>query len=376
MAERFIGNSNVTPAVTDDDIKTKGVFMFRSLKYIVCALSIAGLMGCSAQSMESAASDQQKSLAENMSDTPVISVEDTPIDANTPVVSTSNNLPVEAADVPNLLLNLMNPAQQQSGGFLGGLLGGNGCGILNTLLSVGASYLTGGNPFVGNLVSGLASSLFKCGASSPLAGLVPGGASSKDHLFQLLSQVMNVTTQGQDPTALLNALKNPQDLSGLLSIVTSLTNQSQSPELIKILSVVQNFQTQFQGSIGACGSMNAKACQMFQILNLVRQQNGLASLIPNSNCTAAAQAHSKDMLSNNLLSHLSSDGTTAKERLAKFGVNGAWAENIIRGNSLSSQQALEMLLGSAGHKKNILNPLFTSGGIGFINGYFTQCFTK
>ena len=354
--------------------------MFCSLKYVSTLAAVYVLMGCSAQSMQSQAAEQQKSLAENMSDTPVISVEDNnPIDSNLPIDVTSNNLPVEAADVPDVLLNLMNPAQKPQS-FLGNLFGGGGsgggCGILSSVLSLGSSFLTGGNPLIGSLVSNLASSLFKCGSSTSLANLIPGGASQKDHLFQLLSQVLNVTGQGQDPTALLNAIKNPQDLSGLLSIVTTLTNQSQNTELVKVMALVKNFQSTFQGSIGSCGTMNAKACQMFQLMNLFRQQSGLSALLPSNNCTAAAQFHSKDMQSNSLLSHLSSDGMTAQERLAKFGVQGTWAENIIRGSSLSAEQALQMFVNSSGHKKNILNPLFTSGGVGFINGYFTQCFTK
>jgi uncharacterized protein YkwD len=206
--------------------------------------------------------------------------------------------------------------------------------------------------------------------------LIPGGSSQSDQLFSLLSQVLNVVGKGKDPTALLNAIKNPQDLNGLANIVTTLAQQSKNPELVKILALVQNFQSTYQGSIGTCGNMNPVACQMFNLINQVREQNGLQSLMPNSNCTAAAQFHSKDMLTNLILSHLSSNGMTAKERLAQFGVNGAWAENIIKGSSLSPQQAMQMLLNSAGHKKNILNPLFTSGGVGFINGYFTQCFTK
>ncbi|MBY0384728.1 CAP domain-containing protein [bacterium] len=340
--------------------------MYQFAKKILMGLMIVSFVGCSAKNMESTTG--ANSTSGKLSDTPVI-----PVEGNNPIDVTSNNLPVDASDVPNELLKLINEPAKES--FLSGLFGGNGCGLLSSLLSLGASYLSGGNPLVGSLVSNLAGSLLKCGSSSSLVNLIPGGSSQSDQLFALLSQVLNVVGKGKDPTALLNAIKNPQDLNGLLNIVTTLTQQSKNPELVKILALVQNFQSTYQNSVGTCGTMNPVACQMFNLMNLVRQQNGLKPLVPNMNCTAAAQSHSKDMLTNAILSHLSSNGMTAKERLSQFGINGAWAENIIKGSSLSPEQALQMLLNSDGHKKNILNPLFTSGGIGFINGYFTQCFT-
>jgi uncharacterized protein YkwD len=341
--------------------------MYQFVKKIVLGVAIVALAGCSAQNMQSQIDD---AAAGKLSDSPVI-----PVEGMDPIEVTSNNLPVDASDVPNELLKLINePAKPE--GFLSGLIGGNGCGLLSSILSLGASYLTGGNSMIGSLVSNLAGSLLKCGANSSLVNLIPGGSSQSDQLFALVSQVLNVVGKGKDPTALLNAIKNPQDLNGLINVVATLSKQSQSPELVKILALVQNFQSTFQGSVGACGTMNPVACQMFQMMNIVRQQNGLQALIPNSNCTAAAQSHSKDMLTNAILSHLSSNGMTAKDRLNMFGVNGAWAENIIKGSSLSPEQALQTLLNSTGHKKNILSPLFTSGGIGFVNGYFTQCFTK
>jgi uncharacterized protein YkwD len=338
-------------------------------KIILTMPLIISLIGCSAQDMKTQAIE--KASSEQLSETPVI-----PVEGTEPIEVTSNNLPVEASDVPDELLNLINVPAEKPSSFLGGLFGGSNCGLLTSVLSLGATYFAGGNPLVGSLVSNLASSLLKCGTNSSLVNLIPGGSSQSDQLFQLLSQVLNVVGKGKDPSALLNAIKNPQDLAGLLNITNTLAQQTQSPDLIKVLALVQNFQNLHQGSVGACANMNPKACKMFQLMNLVRQQNGLQSLLPNPNCTAAAQFHSKDMLTNSILSHLSSNGMTAKERLAQFGINGAWAENIIKGSSLSPEQALQMLLNSAGHKKNILNPQFTSGGVGFINGYFTQCFTK
>jgi uncharacterized protein YkwD len=341
--------------------------MYPFVKKIVCGLAFIGLVGCSAQNMTSTLDD---TASGKLSDTPVI-----PVEGADPIDVTSNNLPVDASDVPNELLKLINEPAKPAG-FLSGLFGGNGCNVLSSILSIGASFLSGANPLVGSLVSNLAGSILKCGSNSSLVNLIPGGSSQSDQLFALLSQVLNVVSKGKDPTALLNAIKNPQDLNGLLNIITTLTQQSQNSELVKVLALVQNFQSTFQGSIGACGTMNPVACQMFQMVNFVRQQNGLAALVPNMNCTAAAQSHSKDMLSNALLTFLGSNGMTQQERLNMFGISGTFAENIIRGSSLSAEQALQMFLNSAAHKKNILNPAFTSGGIGFINGYFTQCFTK
>lgn len=300
-------------------------------------------------------------------------------ETGTPQVAPSNNLPMEKVDIPSNLLSLLTPPTDtsvSSGGFLSGLFGGGStCSMLSSILGIGASFLTGGNPILGMVIPQLANSLLNCGASSSLTNLIPNGSSDNQQIFALLSQIMQAQSQGKDPFALINAIKNPNDLSSIIGIVTQLVGQSGNGELTNILGLLTNFQSNFGSSIGQCGNMNAMACQVFQIVNQIRTKKGLQSLIPSIGCTLAAQSHSKDMFENSIFTHLSSTGLTAKARFEQFGLKAA-TENIVKGEKLTAQQAVEMWMSSQSHLSNILNGSFTGGGVGFLNGYFTQCFTK
>lgn len=310
--------------------------------------------------------------------------------AGSNVVAPSNNLPLEKADIPSDLITLITAPVQETapvsgsgifGNLFGGLFGGGAasggtCGTLSNILSIGASFLTGGNPILGMVVPQLANSLLKCGSSTSLVNLIPTGSSDNQQVFALISQILQAQSQGKDPFALLNGIKNPKDLSSIIGIVSQLVGQTGgNTELQGILSLLTNFQGQFGSSIGQCSNMNAMACQVFQIINQVRSENGLKALLPSVGCILAAQSHSKDMFENSIFTHTSSNGTTAQARFAQFGLNSA-AENIVKGDMLSAKKAVEMWMSSQGHKNNILSAAFSGAGVGYINGYFTQCFTK
>jgi hypothetical protein len=368
--------------------------MNKFLKVITLTIFSAAYINCAPKSMN--ASDLEKVSSEGN----VVATDDggsmvtIPLESSAPLSAPSNNLPVEVADVPSDLITILTPPVEQPaassgiGGILGNLFGGflggnsgsgntsNACGIISPILSIGATFLTGGNPILGMLVPQIANSLLSCGNTTSLAGLIPTGASGNQQIFSILSQIMQVHSQGKDPFALLNAIKNPQDLSAIVDMVSTLAGKSGSPELQNLLGIISNFQNNFDGAVGTCGNMNPMACQVFQIINQVRQENGLQSLIPNLACTLAAQTHSKDMFTNNILSHTGSDGVSLQERLQNFGIKGLAAENIVKGSNLSAKKAVEMWMNSSAHKKNILNSAFSGGGVGYINGYFTQCLTQ
>ncbi len=293
---------------------------------------------------------------------------------NEPLVAPDSLL--KASDIPNDLLNIIQqPPSDKLGGVLGGLLGGQGCGLLTTVLQLGASYFLG--PFAGSVVPMLTNLLFKCGTTnSSLVNLLPNGSSQSNQIFTVLSQVMQVVNSGKDPFALINGIKNPQDLSGMLNVVAQLAGKTNDPKLQQLQTLLNGFMNNYGNSVGACGSMNTVACQVFNIINQVRASKGLNPLIPNDKCVAAAQSHTKDMFTNAFLSHAGSNGQTVKERMLDFGILGAWAENIVKGKNLTPEQAVQMWMNSQGHAQNILNPVFTSGGVGFLNGYFTQCLTN
>lgn len=367
------------------------------LKTAVFAFTALSLINCAPQKMNATDAVSEGSVVETASGDIVT----LPLEQALQEKAPSNNLPLEINDLPSELITLLTPpietpvSNTSTGGFLSGLLGGSGggflsgllgggsnssggssCGVLSSILNIGATFLSGSNPILGMIVPQLANSLLKCGSASPLTGLIPSGASEKNQIFALLSQIMQAKNQGKDPFALLNGLKNTKDLSSLVSIIGTLTQQSGGhQDLQSILSLIQNFQNNYGSAVGQCGTMNAMACQVFQIVNQVRSQKGLKALLPNTNCSLAAQAHSKDMYENSLFSYASSTGLSSKSRLAQYGLKTA-AENIVRGEQLTAQKAVEMWMSSQSHMQKILSAEFTSGGVGFLNGYFTQCFTK
>jgi len=368
------------------------------LKGIVYSVTVITLINCAPQKMNATETVSEGSVVETASGDVVT----LPLEQALLEKAPSNDLPLELNDLPSELITLLTPpldpppSSTTSGGFLSGLFGGSSgggflsglfgggsnsnsgssCGVLSSIINIGAAFLTGSHPILGMIVPQLANSLLKCGSASPLTGLIPSGASDHQQIFALLSQVMQAKNQGKDPFALLNGLKNTKDLSSLIGILGTLTqNSGGHPELQSLLSFIQNFQSQYGDSVGQCGTMNAMACQVFQIVNQIRSQRGLRNLLPNTSCSLAAQAHSKDMYENSVFSYKSSTGLNSKARLAQFGLKAA-TENIVRGDQLTAQKAVEMWMSSQSHMQKILNAEFTGGGVGFLNGYFTQCFTK
>jgi hypothetical protein len=88
--------------------------MYQFVKKIMLGLALVALVGCSAQDMQS---QIDGATAAKLSDSPVI-----PVEGSDPIEVTSNNLPVDASDVPNELLKLINEPPKPEG-FLSGLLG-------------------------------------------------------------------------------------------------------------------------------------------------------------------------------------------------------------------------------------------------------------
>jgi uncharacterized protein YkwD len=293
---------------------------------------------------------------------------------NEPLVAADSMLKV--SDLPNDIIDIIKQTPTAgSNTIVKGLLSTVGCTILNTVLSAGASYYLG--PFAATVVPFLTHLIFKCGSTnSSLVGLIPGGSSQTNQVMAVVSQIMQVVTQGKDPSSIINAIKNPQDLSAVLNIVEELLKKTNDPKLVQIFTLVNTFLSAHDGNVGTCGSMNTVACEVFNIVNEIRAGKGLPALVVNNKCVAEAQAHAKDLFTNLILSHSSSDGTSVKDRMLDFGILGAWAENIVKGQNLTPEQAVEMWMNSAGHAKNILNSTFTGGGVGYINGYFTQCLTN
>lgn len=122
-----------------------------------------------------------------------------------------------------------------------------------------------------------------------------------------------------------------------------------------------------------CGPMNAQACAAFKSVNQERENQGVAPLKASLNCILAAQFHAQDMYENNYFSH-NGLSESWSERMQRFGVKGAMAENI--GNASTPRAAVSLWMKSNAHRTNILNGRYKYSGMGYSNGYWVQCFSS
>mgnify|MGYP000851936061 CR=1 FL=1 len=113
--------------------------------------------------------------------------------------------------------------------------------------------------------------------------------------------------------------------------------------------------------------LTAKEQQLFNLVNQERLMRGLAPLQLDPQLVEIARLKSKDMIVHNYFAHTSPTYGTVANMLRSFGVFYKYAgENLAGAYSVSS--AHSNLMASAGHRQNILNPLYTDVGIGIVEG--------
>ena len=117
------------------------------------------------------------------------------------------------------------------------------------------------------------------------------------------------------------------------------------------------------------------AGRMLEMMNQKRVAYGLSALTWSPELAAAAQAHANDCSQRGWGSHVGSDGSRLRERLARAGYSPSWAgENWA--NTSGVQGAFDMwwFEGPGGpHYENIMHPNFTQAGIGVAHstwGYY------
>ncbi|GGK22703.1 hypothetical protein GCM10011583_63310 [Streptomyces camponoticapitis] len=123
----------------------------------------------------------------------------------------------------------------------------------------------------------------------------------------------------------------------------------------------------------------AFASDVVALTNAERGAAGLRPLAGDPRLTAAAQAHSDDMVARGFYSHTGLDGRGPWDRAAAAGcTHRGIGENIACGQR-SAAEVVRGWMDSPGHRANILGPDFTHIGIGFRGGgergtYWTQLF--
>jgi uncharacterized protein YkwD len=127
------------------------------------------------------------------------------------------------------------------------------------------------------------------------------------------------------------------------------------------------------------GELTRTEADVIGLTNRERAGAGLTPLAPDPLLTAAAQAHSVDMVARDFYSHTSPDGSKPWDRAAAAGATRrSIGENIACGQR-SPAEVVEGWMNSPGHRANILKPDFTHIGVGFAGGgragtYWTQLF--
>jgi len=106
--------------------------------------------------------------------------------------------------------------------------------------------------------------------------------------------------------------------------------------------------------------------RLFDLVNEERTQRGFDALIWDERLVPVARAHSQEMFTLKYFSHESPTSGSPFDRLKNAAVGYSRAgENLAYAQSITI--AHQALMGSPGHRENILRPEFTRIGIGVIN---------
>jgi uncharacterized protein YkwD len=122
----------------------------------------------------------------------------------------------------------------------------------------------------------------------------------------------------------------------------------------------------------------------FRKVNRVRREYGLGALARRTDLDAVAAAHARDMATRSYLDHRSPEGKVAADRVRTAGIRFERLAENLASNRLARdpvQQAVDGWMASAGHRKNILERLYTHTGMGVAVAedgtvYFAQIFLR
>jgi uncharacterized protein YkwD len=142
-------------------------------------------------------------------------------------------------------------------------------------------------------------------------------------------------------------------------------------------SLSKSFQTPPGESMTA--GEHVLALQVFDLINAEREAAGLPALLWSEDAADVAYDHCVDMRVRGYISHFNPEGLDGCRRLWEAGVNAlSCAENIAHGHQ-TPQGVMSGLMGSPGHRANILMAGMTHVGVGVHTGaggpWWTMDFT-
>ena len=118
--------------------------------------------------------------------------------------------------------------------------------------------------------------------------------------------------------------------------------------------------------------------EVFDLVNQIREENGLEPFVYNETLAETARAHSQDMIDRNFFDHTNPDGKSPFDRMRDNGLSYSMAAENIAVGYPSPEAVVEGWMNSEGHRANILGNceelgvgLALGGSYGY---YWTQCF--
>jgi uncharacterized protein YkwD len=114
--------------------------------------------------------------------------------------------------------------------------------------------------------------------------------------------------------------------------------------------------------------LDAEESAFLTLINDYRAANGVGPLALSATLSAAADAHSQDMATNDFLGHTGSDGSSFGQRFVAHGYTntGAGGENVFAGDATAAG-AFDAWRNSPPHNANMLSPDFKAIGVGRVN---------
>ena len=118
--------------------------------------------------------------------------------------------------------------------------------------------------------------------------------------------------------------------------------------------------------------------EVFDLVNQIREENGLEPFVYNETLAGTARAHSQDMIDRNFFSHTNPDGEDPFDRMRDNGLSFSMAAENIAAGQRTPEEVVNSWMNSEGHRANILGGceelgvgLALGGSYGY---YWTQCF--
>lgn len=118
--------------------------------------------------------------------------------------------------------------------------------------------------------------------------------------------------------------------------------------------------------------------EVFDLVNQIREENGLEPFVYNEILAETARVHSQDMIDRDFFDHYNPDGKSPFDRMRDNGLSYSMAAENIAVGYPSPEAVVEGWMNSEGHRANILGDC-EELGVGLALGghygyYWTQCF--